>query len=244
MTTRGVIASEEQVAPAVRISIVIPTLNEEKRIAALLEELGRIPGLHEVIVADGESSDLTAAIASGFPRVRLVRSARGRARQMNAGARAASGDVLLFLHADVSLPRDAAQWVQTVLADADVVAGAFRTWTSGEGRRSWVTPLLHLADFRSRYSSLPYGDQAIFVRAEAFRRVGGYADLELMEDLDLSRRLRRLGRIRTVPATVSVSGRRFLAGPLYCAVLVRLLPLIYRLGIPPRLFAGLYGNPR
>ena len=230
--------------PARRISVVLPVLDEELRIGDRLEELGRTAGIAEVIVVDGGSRDRTAEITRSFPDVRLVSAARGRGSQMNAGARVASGDVLLFLHADVALPPDAATWVERVLADPAVVAGAFRTWTVADAGRSWVAPLLHLADLRSRFTQLPYGDQALFVRRDVFDGVGGFPDQPLMEDLELSLRLRRVGRIATAPATVRVSGRRFLARPIRSAVQMRLFPLLYRLGVPPRVLARLYGNPR
>jgi GT2 family glycosyltransferase len=163
---------------------------------------------------------------------------------MNLGAQAARGDVLLFLHVDVALPEDARARVAAALADPAVVAGAFRTWTVADGRASWLAPLLHLGDLRSRYSSLPYGDQAVFVRAGTFRQIGGFPDQPLMEDLELARRLRRVGRIRIVPARVRVSGRRFLARPLYYFLLVNFLPLLYALGVPAARLARLYGDPR
>jgi rSAM/selenodomain-associated transferase 2 len=223
-------------------------LDEERRIARRLEEIQGTPGVSEVIVVDGGSTDRTAAIVGGFPAVRLVSAPRGRGVQMNAGARAAAADVLLFLHADVSLPRDAARWVAAALADPAVVAGAFRTRTVDDRdpprRRRWLVPLLRLADLRSRWTRLPYGDQALFVRREAFVGAGGFPEQPLMEDLELSRRLRRLGRIATVPAAVRVSGRRFLARPLRSVLGMRVLPLLYRLGVSPHLLARLYGSPR
>lgn len=231
--------------PPVRcLSVVIPVLDEELRIGERLAELGRTAGIAEVIVVDGGSRDRTADITRSFPGVRLVRAARGRGSQMNAGARVASGDVLLFLHADVALPPDASTWVERVLADPAVVAGAFRTWTVVDTGRSWLAPLLHLADLRSRYTRFPYGDQALFVRRAVFERVGGFPDQPLMEDWELSRRLRRIGRIATAPAVVRVSGRRFVSRPIRSAILMRLFPLLYRLGVPPRLLARIYGSPR
>ncbi len=227
-----------------RISVVIPTLEEAARIGARLDELAVIEGIHEVIVADGGSRDGTAAIARARPAVRVLEAPRGRASQQNAGAAAATGDVLLFLHADVALPRDAAAHVAAALSGPRVVAGAFRTWTVDDAGGSRLGPLLHLADVRSRYSGLPYGDQAIFVRAEAFRRVGGFPDQPLMEDLELSRRLRRIGRIRVVRASVRVSGRRFVARPILYTLAVNVFPALYSLGVPPRWLARLYGAPR
>lgn len=227
-----------------RLSVVIPTLDEEARIAARLDELAVAPGIHEVLVVDGGSRDATVAIASRRAGVRVLSAPRGRAAQQNAGAAAASGDVLLFLHADVSLPAGAAAQVARALADPSVVAGAFRTWTVPDARPSLLALLLHLADIRSRYSRLPYGDQAIFVRTGAFRAVGGFPDQPLMEDLELSRRLRRLGRIRIVPASVRVSGRRFLARPVPYTLAVNLFPALYALGVSPAALRRLYGDPR
>ena len=169
---------------------------------------------------------------------------RGRGTQMNAGAVAASGDILLFLHADVTLPADAPSLIRTALADPGVVAGAFRTRTIAEGRHTWATRWLGLADLRSRYTRLPYGDQALFVRRDAFQRVGGFPAQPLFEDVEISRRLRSVGRVRTLRARVSVSGRRFLARPLYFAILMNVLPILYRLGVSPQTLQRVYGDVR
>ena len=229
---------------AATISVIVPVLDEEARLGRRLAELAATPGLGEVLVVDGGSADSTVAIAHTFSGVRLLSAARGRARQMNAGAAAAVGDVFLFLHADVSLPRDAAAWIVRTLADPRVVAGAFRTWTVPDGAPSRLGPLLRLADIRSRVARFPYGDQAIFVRRDAFARVGGFPDQPLMEDLELSRRLRRLGRIATVPAVVRVSGRRFVTRPIRFTLIARTFPTLYRLGVPPRVLARFWGAVR
>lgn len=228
-----------------RVSVVMPVLNEERRIAQALESLLTVAAVHEVIVVDGGSTDATANLVGAHSRVAFLRAERGRAKQMNAGARAASGDVLLFLHADVTLPDDAISQAVGALRDPGVVAGAFRTWTVADGGAAplWA-PLLHLADLRSRYTRLPYGDQAVFVRAAVFSELGGFPDQPLMEDLELSRRLREVGGVVTVPASVRVSGRRFLTRPAYYTLLVNIFPLLYRLGMPPRVLANLYGHPR
>ena len=230
-----------------RISVIIPVLDESARIRDCLRRVGRVAGLHEVIVVDGGSTDGTPELARRHPEVRVVEAPRGRARQMNAGAAVATGDVLLFLHADVALPTDAARCIEECLDEHAVVAGAFRTWTipdQGEAAPALLRLALHAADLRSRFTRLPYGDQAMFVRRAVFRDVGGFPDLPLMEDLALSERLRRRGRIRVVGASVSVSGRRFLAGPVYYTAIVNVLPWLFRAGVPASLLARLYGDPR
>jgi hypothetical protein len=233
-----------RLAPArPRVSVVVPMLDEQVRIGRQLASLVGDGCWHEVLAVDGGSRDGTVGLARSVPGVRVIEAPRGRARQMNAGARAATGDVLLFLHADVELPAEALAAVATALGDPEVVAGAFRTWTVPD-RPTRLRPLLRLADLRSRYTGLPYGDQALFVRAGVFEALGGFPDQPLMEDLELSRRLRRAGRIRTVPARVRVSGRRFLARPLYYFALMNVLPLLYAAGAPPARLARLYGNPR
>ena len=227
-----------------KLTVIIPALNEAGRIGARLAELGAMPDVDEIVVVDGGSTDATVRIASAHRAARLIQAPRGRASQQNAGAARATGEVLLFLHADVSLPKDAAGAAKEALQDPAVVAGAFRTWTVADAAPSLLAPLLHLADLRSRYTSLPYGDQAIFVRADAFRAVGGFPDQPLMEDLELSRRLGRLGRIRVLSSSVRVSGRRFLARPIFYTLAVNVFPFLYALGVPPATLKRLYGDPR
>jgi hypothetical protein len=237
---RLAVSSSEARTP--RVSVIIPVLDEEARIGSQLEALARLP-VYEVIVIDGGSRDGTVPRVRAAGTARLLVAPRGRASQMNAGARAATGDVLLFLHADVRLPDDAVRRVDEALAEARVVAGAFRTWTVADGR-SWLAPLLHLADLRSRYSTLPYGDQALFVRADAFRQTGGFPEQPLMEDLELSRRLRRLGWIRIVHSRVIVSGRRFLARPVFYTLAVNVFPALYAAGVSAATLKRFYGDPR
>jgi len=229
----------------VKLSVIMPVLDEQARIGGALSALARQPDLHECIVVDGGSGDATVEIAHEASGVRVIEGPRGRGRQLNAGAERATGDVLLFLHADVGLPERVADVVARTLDDTRVVAGAFRTWTVPErSDRRWFGALMHVADLRSRYSRLPYGDQAVFVRAETFRAVGGFPDVPLMEDLALARRLRAAGRVRIAPECVRVSGRRFEAAPLRTALAWNSFPLLYALGVSPALLARLYGDPR
>jgi rSAM/selenodomain-associated transferase 2 len=226
------------------LSVVVPVLDEARRIGEHLAALRGVAGIDEVVVVDGGSRDDTLAIARRVPGVRVITAPRGRGVQLNAGARAARGDVLLFLHADAVLPPDAALLVGRALDDPGVVAGAFRLHTVAESGARWLGPLLRLADLRSRVTRLPYGDQAVFVRRAVFERVGGFPDQPLMEDVELARRLRRVGRISTVPGVVRVSGRRFLKHPVRAVLAMRAFPLLYRLGVSPARLARLYGDPR
>lgn len=226
------------------LSVVVPVLDEARRIGEHLAALRGVAGIDEIVVVDGGSRDETVAIARRVPGVRVLTASRGRGVQLNAGARAARGDVLLFLHADAALPPDAALLVGRALGEPGVVAGAFRLHTVVESGPRWLGPLLRLADLRSRVTRLPYGDQAMFVRRDAFERVGGFPDQPLMEDVELARRLWRVGRIRTVPGVVRVSGRRFVANPVRAVVAMRVFPLLYRLGASPARLARLYGDPR
>ncbi|MDZ4753326.1 MAG: TIGR04283 family arsenosugar biosynthesis glycosyltransferase [Phycisphaerae bacterium] len=245
LDTGGIFAPATRAVLGVpRVSIIMPVLDEALRIGQAIDDVLALPGRKEIIVVDGGSRDRTLEIARQKP-VHVVLASRGRAIQMNAGAAIAAGEILLFLHADTSLPRDAIAHVKQAFTDPAVVAGAFRTWTVADpGETRWFAPLLHAADLRSRYTSLPYGDQAMFVRTTAFHRVGGFPDQPLMEDLELSRRLRRIGRICTVSANVQVSGRRFLARPVFYTLAVNLFPSLYRLGISPKRLARIYQNVR
>jgi rSAM/selenodomain-associated transferase 2 len=227
----------------VTLSVVIPTLDEAARIGRRLRELAG-QRVDEVVVADGGSRDGTPDLARAAAGVRVVSAPRGRGQQLNAGARVAHGDVLLFLHADTQLPDDARDWIEQVLAEPTVVAGAFRVRTVADDGANWLGPLLRIADIRSHLTRLPYGDQALFVRRAAFERVGGFPDEPLMEDVALVRRLRRIGRVVTVPAYVTASGRRFLKHPIAATLAMWTFPALHRLGVPPRVLARLYGKPR
>lgn len=224
-----------------RLSVVIPVLDEEQRILEQLNDLSEMDGIDELIVVDGGSSDRTQELVRSTG-TRLLESRRGRGPQLNVGARAASGQALLFLHADVRLPRGAPAEVRQILGSHH--AGAFRIRTVDPSGEHPLAPLLPVADLRARVTRLPYGDQALFVRRQAFEAAGGYPEQPLMEDLELSRRLRRQGRIALAEGCVEVSGRRFLGQPMRTTLMWNLFPLAYRLGVSPERLARLYGVVR
>ena len=187
------------------ISVVIPALNEGARIAACIDRLADSE-IEEVIVVDGGSADDTVRIARS-KGAQVLSGPANRGRQQNIGARRANGAILLFLHADTSLPREFADQVRMTLARRGVSAGAFRFRLDERGRRlrlvEWMVAL------RCRLFGLPYGDQAIFVSRETFDRAGRFADLPVMEDFDLLLRLKRFGRISLADGVAVTSARRW-----------------------------------
>lgn len=217
----------------INFSIIIPTLDEGDIIAAALmplQELRRAG--HEVVLADGGSRDGTVALATPFVD-RIVTAPRGRARQMNAGAAAASGNWLLFLHADTSLPAEADRIV------AEALSRTPRHWGRYDVRLTGAHPLLRVIEtmmnLRSRATGIATGDQAIFVKRDLFEHVGGFPDQALMEDIALSRRLKQYDAPLCLRARVSTSSRRWEQdGILRTMLLMWRLRLAYFLGADPR----------
>lgn len=194
-----------------RCSVVVPALNEAAQIQAILQALApwRLAG-HEVIVVDGGSSDNTLALAAPLADQALT-APRGRARQMNFGAARAKGKVLLFLHADTTLPPHAWRLVEAALADSPLSDaaqwGRFDVRISGRSR--WLPMVATLMNWRSRLSGLATGDQAIFMRKSVFDAIGGFPDQPLMEDIEICKRLRLLSPPACIAERALTSGRRW-----------------------------------
>jgi rSAM/selenodomain-associated transferase 2 len=226
------------------ISVIIPALDEEASIARTIRSC-RESGPCETIVVDGGSRDRTVEIARGLADAVII-APRGRAAQMNAGAAVARGEVLLFLHADTLLPAGSATAVLAALNDPAVVGGAFRVrLAASRGAGGYVRTLLgitgRMIGARAHVTSTFTGDQAIFVRAGTFRRVGGYPEIPLMEDVELSRRMRRAGKTVLLPLRVETSGRRWEAwGPLRTVLFMWRLRIGHLLGRTPSRSAGAY----
>ncbi|GAA4013132.1 TIGR04283 family arsenosugar biosynthesis glycosyltransferase [Actimicrobium antarcticum] len=224
----------------VSLSIIIPALNEAAQIASVLVRLDplRRRGV-QLILVDGGSTDQTIALAA--PLVDLVVQApRGRAAQMNAGAAMATGDVVLFLHADTTLPEHA----DTLIANA--LSGDTRAWGRFDITLTGAHPMLAIIaammNWRSRLSGIATGDQALFLRRDVFVQLSGYASIALMEDIELSRRLKKISRPACLRDKVSSAGRRWEQHGIWRTIwLMWRLRLAYFLGADPAALARAYG---
>ncbi len=186
------------------VSIIIPTLNEASCLGETLPRL-RVEQPGEIIVVDGGSTDATCKLASAADC--LLETSRGRAAQMNRGAAAARGDVLLFLHADCTLEPGSLHVLERCLARPGIAAGCFQMYVGADGRAFRLID--YCATARVRLTGLIYGDQGLFVERRLFERIGGFPPLRFMEDVFISKALRRYGRMVVVPKKILVSPRRW-----------------------------------
>ena len=224
----------DRLEPKPWLSIIIPTLNEASCIGRTLSR-AKAARHAQCIVVDGHSKDTTSTIARSLGATILTCSP-GRAQQMNYGQAHASGEVFLFLHADTLLPHRFDRAIRRILSREGVIAGAFGLSIGGRGVSLRV--IESLANLRSRFMQMPYGDQAIFVRSEVFKKVGGFADLPVMEDYEWIRRARRLGKVVISEANVITSARRWrLHGVWQTTLRHQLILAAYHLGLSPRRIA-------
>jgi len=235
-----------------KIAVIIPTLNEERALPATLASLMPL-GFDEILVVDGGSSDRTRDMARAFmpespppppfpasaenrqggpSTLRVLTAATGRATQMNAGAAQSQADVFLFLHADTRLPDGARQSIEQALADPTCVGGRFDVRFERDRGLPWL--IARLISLRSRWSGIATGDQALFVRRDVFAKLGGFAEIPIMEDVDFTRRLKRAGRVAPLRAYAVTSYRRWeRGGALRTIVLMWTLRLLYWVGVSP-----------
>lgn len=223
------------------LSVIIPVLNEAPTIALTLQSI-QSPGV-EIILVDGGSSDNTVEIAQNMGIKTILSPEPGRAMQMNTGAKYATGNILLFLHADTQLPQNYSQLVQETLAKPNTIAGAFPLKINSPN------PLLRLIEkgvnARSRFLQMPYGDQGIFLEKATFESTGGFRDLPIMEDFQFIRILKKKGKIRLATAHVLTSARRWeKLGVIKTTLINQMIILGYFFGISPTKLKQWYSHWR
>jgi rSAM/selenodomain-associated transferase 2 len=217
------------------LSLVIPVLSEAESISENIRHIRELnaDGTAEIIVVDGDPQGSTIRTIK-VEGVRTAVAEKGRARQMNHGAALATGDILLFLHADTRLPSGAFALIRSTMNDKRFVGGAFDL---GFDTKRAIFKITEMYVFlRTRLTKIPFGDQAIFIRREYFEKIGGYRDLPIMEDVELMRRIRkRMDTIRIIPRKVRTSVRRYeQEGILSCTIRNWLLQISYMMGISPQ----------
>jgi len=217
-------------------------LNEAATIASTLNALRRGAPDAEIVVVDGGSIDASVAIAQPLCDV-TIDASRGRALQMNAGAHVSRGDVLVFVHADTIVPTTFAADIDSALSDPAVVGGRFDVKLDATALPYRIIGAM--ISLRSRISRTATGDQAIFVRRDVFDRLGGFPELELCEDLEFSRRLKRVGRVACLRARVTTSARRWSRdGIVRTIVRMWLIRAMYLIGVPPARLKRMYSDTR
>lgn len=226
------------------LSVIVPLWNEEKLLPSFLHHLEKFP-IDEVICVDGGSRDRTSDLllqwsrSAGRTRRQVASTMRGRALQMNEGAKRAAGEALLFLHADSFLDPGACRAIFRALKDPSVAGGAFRLRIDSSSL--FLRAVAALANARSRWFGLPYGDQGYFVRREIFEKAGGFKSLPIMEDVDWIRRLKKEGVIVLLDRPITTSARRWTGqGYLYTTLRNFFLLLLYFVGIAPEKLARWY----
>lgn len=223
------------------ISIIIPTLNEEIGITRFLNKLQYLRPQCELIVVDGGSGDDTVLLAESYVD-ELVRSDPGRALQMNVGAAFASAPVVLFLHADTYLPDDAVEQIQQAI-EQGYQWGRFDIRLTGN--HPMLTIVSWLMNIRSRWTGISTGDQALFIQTKLFEQLNGFADIVLMEDIELSSRLKHQGKPCNVKSKVTSSGRRWISFGIFKTIaLMWWLRLQYFFDVNPKYLAQLYKEGR
>ncbi|MFM6191899.1 MAG: TIGR04283 family arsenosugar biosynthesis glycosyltransferase [Planktothrix sp.] len=213
-----------------QISIIIPVLNEADNIESVINQIQKTENI-EIIIVDGGSQDHTVEIAQSLG-VKVIVTQRGRALQMNAGAKIATGEILLFLHGDTQLPTEFEKDVRKIWINDNIIAGAFQLKIDNS---QWSLRLIEKTVFwRSKYLQMPYGDQAIFIKASTFWQVGGFPEQPIMEDFEFIRRLNRLGKIEILSSSVITSGRRWQKLGVFKTTLINQFVVFgYYLGISP-----------
>lgn len=223
------------------ISIIIPVLNEEKTIKENLETLQTLSGDKEIIVVDGGSHDKTVEIAKDYATV--INSPKGRAKQMNAGARAADGSILWFVHSDSKLDNNSIKAIEKAI-EKGYIGGCFKLYFYDLDTR-FMKYVANSSNRRAKYLKLIFGDQGIFMRKDIFEKLDGYKEMELMEDWHLSRRIHKLGKMKSLDKKIGTSARRFKhGGQLKTLLKMHKIKMLYILGTPADKLEKIYSEVR
>jgi rSAM/selenodomain-associated transferase 2 len=224
-----------------RFSFIIPVYQEAEIINSTIDHLMRLQKFAnaEIIIADGDPQESTLKQISNTS-VKKIFCGKGRARQMNCGAAQAEGDILIFLHADTRLPENALKNIAVILEDKTIVGGAFDLGI--DSKRFAFRVIEKMASRRSRLTRIPYGDQALFIRADYFRQLEGFMDIPIMEDVELMQRIKqKKGKIKIIPERVLTSSRRWEAeGIVFCTLRNWLLISLFLLGVRTETLARFY----
>lgn len=225
----------------IMISIIVPVLNEEKSIESLLLDLLSLEGEKEVIVVDGGSSDKTVEKASRHTKV--IHSPEGRANQMNEGAKFALGDILWFVHSDSKVNEKSLGFIEKAI-QLGYSGGGF-SLQFYDYNTLFMRYLAKTSNLRAKFLRLIFGDQGIFIKRNVFEDLGGYPDIELMEDWELSKKLYKTGKVKILDLSIGTSARRFESGgQLKTLLLMHKIKFLYMLGVPSSKLRQIYREAR
>ncbi len=226
---------------ALKISIIIPTLNEARCLSETLEQIQKLSP-HELIISDGGSHDNTLKIAAKFTQ-HLIKGPHGRALQVNAGAQVATGGLLLFLHADSYIKLASYQKMLVAMKNSEVIGGAFSLLI--DSNRMALQIINQFANLRSKYLGRAYGDQAFFVKKQVFQEMEGFTEFPICEDLDFYKRLKIMGSVVLLKEEVLTSSRRWAnEGIWFTTIRNILIATLFALGFPPRILTKWYQTIR
>jgi rSAM/selenodomain-associated transferase 2 len=223
------------------VTIIIPVLNEEKTIIQTLQNVSRLVGEKEIIVVDGGSTDKTVELARTYARV--IQSEKGRAKQMNAGAKIANSNILWFIHSDSVLEPNSLEEIEKAI-DEGYIGGFFQLYFY-DLETIMMKFIATTSNWRARYLKLIFGDQGTFMRKDIFETIGGYKNMDLMEDWDLSQRIHKVGKMKKVKSKIGTSARRFeQGGPLRILLKLHRIKILYMLGVQGDKLARIYKEVR